>query len=73
MIALCIHFKQKNHILLFLLCLSTFNTTPIAIMKTNKLVPPKEMNGNGKPVGGMQPVATAKLRLVCTIITVAIP
>ena len=59
MIALCIHFKQKNHILLFLLCLSTFKTTPIALMKTKSEVLPAEINGSGKPVGGIEPVTTS--------------
>ena len=49
-----IYFKYQ--ILIFLLCLSTFNTTPIALMKTNKLVEPAEINGSGKPVGGIEPV-----------------
>ena len=50
---------KKNKILLFLLCLSTFSTTPIALIKTSKLVEPAEMNGNGNPVGGMLPVNTS--------------
>ena len=37
-------------------CLSTFNTTPIALMKTSKLVEPAEMKGSGKPVGGIDPL-----------------
>ena len=44
------------NILLFLLCLSTFNTTPIADIKTSKLVEPAEINGSGNPVGGIEPV-----------------
>lgn len=54
--AKCIHFKQKNYTLHFLLCLSTFKTTPIALMKTSKLVEPAEINGSGIPVSGIEPV-----------------
>ena len=54
--AKCIHFKQKNYTLPFLLCRSTFNITPIALMKTNNEVEPAEMNGSGKPVGGIEPL-----------------
>ena len=43
----------------FLDCLSTFKTTPIALIKTSKLVEPAEMNGSGNPVGGMLPVNTS--------------
>ena len=46
---------KKNYILLLLLCLSTFNTTPIADIKTNNEVLPALINGNGKPVGGIEP------------------
>ena len=47
----------------FLLCLSTLSTTPIADIKTSKLVEPAEINGSGKPVSGMEPVNTS----YCTI------
>ena len=50
-----------------------FNKIPMALMKTTKLVEPAEINGNGKPVGGMEPVTTATLLTNCTAITVAIP
>lgn len=43
----------------FLDCLSTFSTTPIALIKTNKLVEPAEINGKGNPVGGIEPVMTS--------------
>ena len=33
-------------------------TTPIADIKTTKLVLPAEMNGKGRPVGGMEPDTT---------------
>ena len=36
--------------------LSTFSTTPIALIKTSKEVEPAEINGSGKPVGGIEPV-----------------
>ncbi len=39
--------------------LSTFNTTPIALMKTSKLVETAEINGSGNPVGGIEPVNTS--------------
>ena len=35
-----------------------FNTTPIADIKTTKLVLPAEMNGKGSPVGGIEPDIT---------------
>jgi len=35
-----------------------FSTTPIALMKTTRLVLPALMNGNGSPVGGIEPVTT---------------
>ena len=41
------------------LCLCTFCTTPIALMKTNNEVEPAEINGNGSPVGGIEPVTTS--------------
>ena len=44
-------------------CLSTFNTTPIADIKTSKLVEPALMNGSGSPVGGIEP-----LNISCCII-----
>ena len=37
-------------------CLSTFSTTPIANVKTNSDVEPAEINGSGKPVGGIEPL-----------------
>ena len=37
---------------------------PIALMKTNSEVEPAEMNGSGKPVGGIESVNTS----YCTII-----
>ena len=40
----------------FLDCLSTFSTTPIADIKNSKEVEPAEMNGKGKPVGGIEPL-----------------
>ena len=46
-------------ILLSLLCLSTFSTTPIALMKTTSEVEPAEMNGSGSPVGGIEPLNTS--------------
>lgn len=45
-------------------------------MKTSKLVEPAEMNGSGKPVGGIEPVstsywiinsATKKEQMICSI------
>ena len=33
-------------------------------MKTSKDVEPAEMNGKGKPVGGIEPVTTAMFRIV---------
>ena len=36
--------------------LSTFSTTPIALIKTSKEVEPAEINGSGKPVGGIEPL-----------------
>jgi len=41
-----------------LLCFEMFSTTPIALMKTTSDVLPAEMNGNGSPVGGIEPVMT---------------
>ena len=35
------------------------STTPIADMKTNSEVDPADMNGNGSPVGGIEPVNTS--------------
>ena len=37
-------------------CLSTFKTTPIADIKTSKLVDPAEINGSGNLVGCIEPV-----------------
>ena len=50
-----------NHywIIFFLLCLSMLSTTPIADINTSKLVEPAEMNGSGRPVGGIEPVNTS--------------
>ena len=50
--------SPKFHTLLFD-CLFTFNTTPIALMKTTKLVEPALINGNGSPVGGIEPDTTS--------------
>ena len=47
---------MKNYILFFLLCLSTLSTTPIALIKTSKLVLPAFIKGSGKPVGWIEPV-----------------
>ena len=73
----CLHFVYtyiKNfYILLFLLCLSTFNTTPIALIKTSSEVEPAEINGKGKPVGGIEPVTTAMLISVWIAIIADIP
>ena len=54
-------------------CLFTLRTTPIEDMKTTKLVLPALMNGNGNPVGGMEPVTTATLRRVWMAITSPTP
>lgn len=55
---LCIHYKNiKFH--LFILCLVTFKHIPIAAIKTITLVPPDEINGSGKPVGGIEPINTS--------------
>jgi hypothetical protein len=35
------------------------STTPIALMKTSKLVDPAKIKGNGNPVGGIEPVNTS--------------
>ena len=40
-----------------------FKTIPMADIKTNSEVEPAEMNGSGKPVGGIEPVNTS----YCTI------
>ena len=76
LIAICIHFFKKFYFLRFiplaslgrndidLLCLSTFNTTPIALIKTNREVDPAEINGRGNPVGGIEPVTTAMFSIV---------
>ena len=53
--------------------LSTFRTTPIADIKTNKLVEPAEMNGSGKPVGGIEPVTTAIFSMVWIEMIAPIP
>ena len=45
--------------MLFLFCLSTLSTTPMANMKTSKEVEPAKINGNGKPVGGILPHTTS--------------
>ena len=37
----------------------------MADIKTSKLVEPAEINGSGKPVGGIEPVTTAMLRITC--------
>lgn len=37
------------------------STTPIALMKTTSEVLPAEMNGNGSPVGGIEPDTTQTL------------
>ena len=50
-----------------------FKTTPIALMKTTKLVLPAEMNGSGSPVGGIEPLTTAMFRIVWILIIAAIP
>ena len=36
--------------------LSTFSTTPIALIKTNSEVEPAEINGSGKPAGALEPL-----------------
>ena len=41
---------------LSLYCLSTLRTTPIADIKTSKLVEPAEINDNGKHVWGIRPL-----------------
>ena len=48
---------------LSLCCLSTFNTMPMADIKTKRDVEPAEMNGNGKPVGGIEPDTTAMFKI----------
>ena len=45
--------------------LSTFSTTPIALIKTKSEVDPALMNGSGKPVGG-----TIPLNISCCIINI---
>ncbi len=50
------YFVFKNQILDFLDRLSALRKTPMADMKTNKLVDPAEMNGSGSPVGGIEPI-----------------
>ena len=49
-------FIKNFYILLFLLCLSTLRTMPIADINTNKEVEPADINGSGKPVGGIEPL-----------------
>ena len=61
----CMHFI--NYILLFLLCLPTFSTTPIALIKTSKLVDPALMNGSGNPVGGIEPVNISYCIVIFTL------
>ena len=56
MIIIRIHFHLNFYILLFLDCRSTLSTTPIADIKTSKLVEPADINGSGKPVGGIEPL-----------------
>ena len=36
-------------------------------MKTSKLVEPAEINGNGKPVGGIEPVTTSYCTMFLTL------
>ena len=50
-----------------------FKTTPIADIKTSKLVEPAEINGNGKPVGGIEPVTTAMLSITWIAIIAPMP
>ena len=45
-------------LILLLVCLSTFKTTPIAPKNTIRLVLPALTNGNGNPVGGIAPDTT---------------
>ena len=42
-------------------------------MKTNSEVEPAEINGSGKPVGGILPVTTAIFKITWVAITHAIP
>jgi len=52
---ICIHLvKISNYF--FLLCPSTSKTNPIALIKTNSEVEPAEINGSGRPVGGIEPL-----------------
>ena len=46
---------------------------PTADMNTTRDVEPDEMNGSGRPVGGIEPVTTATLMRVCTAMTAATP
>ena len=45
----------------------------MAERKTTREVEPKEINGNGSPVGGMEPVTTAMLSRVWIAITAVMP
>ena len=46
---------------------------PIADINTNSEVEPAEINGSGKPVGGIEPVTTQTLRTVWIPSTQAMP
>lgn len=56
-----------------MLCLSTLRQMPTADINTTRDVEPDEMNGSGRPVGGIEPVTTATLMSVCTAMTAATP
>ena len=56
------NFTLNEICLLFpLLCLKMFKQIPIPAMKTMTEVPPLDINGRGRPVGGIEPVTTATL------------
>lgn len=50
-----------------------FRQTPIADINTTRDVEPAEMNGSGKPVGGIVDVTTKMFNITCVEITQAIP
>ena len=49
------------------------STTPIAAIKTTNEVEPADISGSGTPVGGIDPVTTARFINTCVAIILPIP
>lgn len=69
----CTFYSKCQQIVFFMLCLSTLRQIPTADMNTTRDVEPAEINGSGRPVGGIRPETTQTFKMTWIEITLATP